>query len=203
MDRNRPWPLVSIQMLPKSTRAHKEICSIAISARWTRNVWQVGVTDDMGLRWYLVSDWALNTVAGFSQPCRGKGLFCYSFTKARLEGDVSCRIKLATCKVTSSGHWVLHKWLQGHRLDLFLMLSWENTTSSVQSVFDQRSSAFLRNTQVAKVKDKCSKFHVRRRSLTGLSSSSLLKLFYSQPNWHCQEFKKLKVYSGFIKYPSV
>lgn len=102
--------------------AHKEMCFIAISARWTRNVWQVGVTDDMRLRWYLVSDWGLNTVAGFSQPCRGKGLFCYSFTKARLEGDVSCRIKLAMCKVTSSGHWVLHKWLQGSSLDLFLIV---------------------------------------------------------------------------------
>lgn len=115
----------------KSTGAHKKICFLAISARWTRNVWQVGVTDDMGPRWYLVSDWGLNTVAGFSQPCGEKGLFCYSFTKARLEGDVSCRIKLAMCKVTSSGHWVLHKWLQARSLDLFLMLPWEKTTSSL------------------------------------------------------------------------
>lgn len=146
----------------RSTGAHKKICFIAISARWTRNVRQVGVTDDTGLPWYLVSDWGLNTVAGFSQPCGEKGLFCYSCTKARLEGDVSCRIKLALCKVTSSGHWVLHKWLQGYSPDLFLMQAWGKTTSSIQSVFEVLSwvldcQAFLRNTKVAKARSNCSK----------------------------------------------
>lgn len=52
--------------------AHRKIGLIAISARWTRNVRQVGVTDDTGLPRYLVSDWGLNTVAGFSQPCGGE-----------------------------------------------------------------------------------------------------------------------------------
>lgn len=163
MGRHRSWLVAWMQfyvcgsVLPKSTGAHKKFCFIAIAARWTRNVWQVGVTDDMGLRWYLVSDWGLNTVAGFSQPCREKGLFCYSFTKARLEGDVSCRIKLAMCKVTSSGHWVLNKWLQACSLHLFLMLSWDKTTSttSIQSLIKSRW-LFLRSTEVAKVWDNCS-----------------------------------------------